>query len=78
MQRPSGLWRLAMLLFFVGLGLMAAQSAQASVGAGDFSFSWGQVCIMMAVAAAWGDMRREVHDIRKDVDDIKKTHEPKG
>jgi hypothetical protein len=76
MKRNSGLWRVAMLLFFVGLGLSVAQSANAGVGAGDFTFSWGQACIMMAVAAAWGDMRREVHDIRKDVDDIKNAKKP--
>lgn len=72
-RRSRALWNTAIGLFFLGMWLTIAQPVQASVGGGEFSFSWGQVCVMMAVAAAWGDMRREVHDIRKDVDEIKKA-----
>lgn len=72
MKRPRrGLWYTAITMFILGLCLMVAQPASASVGSGEFSFSWGQVCVLMAAGVAWGDMRREVHDLRKDVEKMK-------
>lgn len=66
------LWHASVALFSLGLWL-TVQPAQAGVGDGDNSFTWGQVCVLLAVAAAWGDMRAQLRDVRKDVDELKEN-----
>lgn len=72
MRQQRALWRVAIVLFALGLYFTMAEASSGPDSAGDHaSFTWGQVCVLMAVAAAWGDMRAQVKDLRKDVDSIK-------
>ena len=72
--RPTALWHFAIFFFLIGLWL-TAQPAGAAESAGEQTFTWGQVCILVAVAAAWGDMRAQLRDVRKEVDELKKQGE---
>ena len=65
----SWLWNLAVSAFTMGLWL-TAKPVSASTGIDGTSFTWGQVCVLVAVASAWGDMRSQVKQVRKDVDGL--------
>lgn len=67
-------WKLAIAFFVVGIVLMAAPAFAQAVPP-ESTFSWGQVCILCAVAAAWGDSRAQMREIRKDVDELKKERD---
>jgi hypothetical protein len=58
-MRPSVLWGTAVVSFAFGLILLTlpGDAAAAGIAFGDVTFSFGQLCILVAVAAAWGDMR---------------------
>jgi hypothetical protein len=69
-MKGQGLWRVSIVLFFIGVISIAAP-VRAEVGSAALdSFSWGQVTILLAIAAAWGDMRGQVRDLRRDVDHL--------
>ncbi len=63
------LWHIAVGFFFMGLWMTAQPVSAATMGS-DAQFTWGQVCVLVAVAAAWGDMRAQLRDVRKDVDNL--------
>ena len=70
MKKRSPLWTAAVLAFTVGIWL-TAQPSSAADGDVPQSFSWGQVCVLIAVAAAWGDMRSQLREVRKEVDELR-------
>lgn len=72
------LWRVAVLCFLVALAIMVAQPAWAQAEAGGVTFSWAQVVVLVGMAAAWGDMRRQVADLRRDVDAVIEVRAKKG
>ena len=72
MKQHRALWYSAVALFCFGMWFTVARAESVAGVVGDVSFSWGQVCVLMAVAAAWGDMRSQVKDLRKDVDELRK------
>lgn len=53
------LWPMAVALWVAGMILLVlpGDAAAAGVAFGDVTFSFGQVCILLSVAAAWGDSR---------------------
>ena len=65
-------WRLSVLLFLSGMFLLGTPLWASQPGEREVSFSWGQVVVLGACAVAWGDLRREVQDIKADVHDLKK------
>jgi len=81
---PLFLWHLSVTFFVIGLWL-TVQPAYAGSGSDNQSFTWGQVCVLVAVASAWGDsrarqkvneerwaeLRDELHELRRDMDRIK-------
>ena len=70
MNQRKLLWNLSIGLFCTGLYL-TAYPAFAGVSASEVTFPLGQVSLLMAVAAAWGDMRAQVKDLRREVEEIK-------
>ena len=67
------LWRVAVTCFVLALVLMLARPAWAEAVVVDGStYTWAQVVILVGVGAAWGDMRRQVADLRRDFDDFRK------
>ena len=42
--------------------------AWAQVGAGEFTFTWSQVALLVALGAAWGDTRSQVKAIKERLD----------
>lgn len=68
------LWAFAVVMFVAGMILLVlpGDAAAAGLAFGDVTFSFGQVCILLAVAAAWGDMRNGVKEVVRRVDRIEK------
>ena len=76
MKEPSRwLWRVAVFAFLasVSVGAVDAATGANAVG-GDSMFTFPQVALLVAVAAAWGDMRtnrnrdrEEFKEFRQDV-----------
>jgi hypothetical protein len=58
-MRVRWLWVVAVLLWLMGMiALVLPGNANAAgVAFGDVQFSFGQVCILLAVGAAWGEQR---------------------
>lgn len=58
MRESRWLWWLAVLCFAVGVSVSAVEAATGATEAGGGSaFTFAQVAFLVAVAAAWGDMR---------------------
>ena len=71
MRQHNVLWGTAVACFVISLALMVRPAwAAAEVGVGGFS--WAQVVVMVGIGAAWGDMRRQVADLRRDFDELRK------
>ena len=70
MKEPRVLWYSAIALFLTGMIFTVAQAAIPGTDASEH-FSWGQVCVLCAVAMAWGDMRAQVKDMRREINEIK-------
>lgn len=75
--RSKGLWWVAVAAFFasVSVGVVQAATGASAVGV-DSLFTFPQVALLVAVAAAWGDMRtnrnrdrEEFKEFRQDVHD---------
>lgn len=66
------LWRVAVACFLSGVVLMLAKPAWAETPTPVGTFTWTQVVLLVGVGAAWGDMRRQVADLRRDFDDLRK------
>lgn len=76
---PVFLWHMSITFFIFGLWLTVREAgATTDAIAGSSSFTWGQVCVLFAVAAAWGDMRAQLRDVRKDVDRIMEREDKKS
>lgn len=71
MKRGLWLWRLAVVLATSGIVLGVARPAWAVIGVGDVRFTISDVLVLMAVAVAWGDMRRVVSQVQADVAELK-------
>lgn len=73
-MKQSVLWGTAVVSFCVGLILLTlpGEAAAAGVAFGDVTFSFGQLCILVAVAAAWGDMRAANRDRDRRLERIEK------
>lgn len=69
------LWRVAVVCFLGGVVLLLARPAWADAATVGGSFTWTQVVILVGIGAAWGDMRRQVADLRRDFDDLRKSKE---
>lgn len=53
-----GLWPLAVVLWIAGMILLVLPgNASTAVAVGDLRFDFGQVFILLSIAAAWGDQR---------------------
>jgi hypothetical protein len=74
MKDHRALWYSAVAFFLIGLWSTATAASGAPFDGGS-GFSWGQVCVLCAVAMAWGDMRAQVKDMRREIDEIKKRDE---
>ena len=69
------LWRVAVASFFASVSVGAVDAATGVLGVGgDSMFTFPQVALLVAVAAAWGDMRtnrnrdrEEFKEFRQDV-----------
>lgn len=58
MRESRWLWWLAVLCFAVGVSVSAVEAATGATEAGGGSaFTFAQVAILVAIGAAWGDMR---------------------
>jgi hypothetical protein len=66
------LWPVAVASFAMTVSLMVARPAWAEATHTGMTFSWTQVIVLVGIGAAWGDMRRQVADLRKDFDDLRK------
>jgi len=75
MRESRWLWWVAVGCFTVGLSVSAVQAATGAVDAGGGpAFTFAQVALLVAIGAAWGDMRTnrsrdrdEFKDFRSDV-----------
>lgn len=58
MKESRWLWWVAVACFAVGVSVSAVEAATGATGGGDGSaFTFAQVAILVAIGAAWGDMR---------------------
>ena len=63
------LWPVSVVAGAVAVLLtLAGGPAWAQVKAGEFTFTWSQVALLVALGAAWGDMRGKVSSIEKRLD----------
>ena len=77
MRESNWLWRVAVLAFLASVSVGAVDAATgASPVSGDSLFTFPQMALLVAVAAAWGDMRtnrirdrEEFKEHRKDMHD---------
>jgi hypothetical protein len=75
MKESRWLWWLAVSAFVAGVSVSAVQAATGASAVGvDSLFTFPQVALLVAVAAAWGDMRtnrnrdrEEFKEFRQDV-----------
>lgn len=73
MERVQWLYRASQVLGLAGVFATLAAPSYAVVDLGaDVRFSLGQVLILFAVGAAWGDMRGKVQALRSEVDRLTK------
>lgn len=68
------LWPVAVVLWAVALVGMVVPGAAAAapVELGDLSFSFPQLCILLAVGAAWGDLRASNRERDRRIERIEK------
>lgn len=67
------LWRTAVSLFLAAMiALVLPNKARAVVELGDIHFTWAHLLVLLAAAAAWGDMRRQSLQNAKDIAEIRK------
>ena len=66
------MWWVAVCCFSLGLVATVVAPAWAQQASPAGGFTWSQVALMVGVGAAWGDIRRQVTDLRRDMDDIRK------
>lgn len=65
------MWRVAVVCFVASLALTLARPAWADSPMAPQGFTWAQVVVLVGIGAAWGDMRRQVADLRRDFDALK-------
>ena len=67
MRESRWLWWLAVLCFAVGVSVSAVEAATGATEAGGGSaFTFAQVALLVAIGAAWGDMRTNRQRDRED------------
>ena len=67
MKQSRWLWWLAVAAFLVGVSVSAVEAATGATEAGGGSaFTFAQVAILVAIGAAWGDMRTNRQRDRED------------
>ena len=71
MSGSNRLWGVAISCFVIAL-VMQVGTAWASAEGAVGGFSWAQVVVLVGIGAAWGDMRRQVADLRRDFDELRK------
>lgn len=76
-MRRLWLWRVARTSFVLAVALIASPvRGSAAVQLGDVQFTWAHLLVLVALGAAWGDMRAQtrVHSERiKEI--IEELHE---
>lgn len=67
MRESRWLWWVAVACFVAGVSVSAVEAATGATGGGDGSaFTFAQVAILVAIGAAWGDMRTNRQRDRED------------
>lgn len=69
LKQSHWLWGVACVSFAIAVMLFFAPNpAYAEYQLGDVRFTLSELLIFVALAAAWGDARRQIMDIRRELD----------